>query len=130
VLISSVREGPRCSRVIGPKTETTRGDSRYRVIAARTVRLDPATRPFVGLSGADERVADFRREQGYLVDQDPDASSCTVCIEAELAARNDAQLIEHIESKVGPLLKFARWPAVAKSALCLAGDLDALSLRD
>jgi len=39
-------------------------------------------------------------------------------------------LIEHIEASPGPLMKLGRWPDAAKSAFCLAGDLDALSLRD
>jgi Polysaccharide deacetylase len=107
-------------------------DGRYRVLTARTVRLERAPRPFVGVSGISGRKAEFLREQGYILDPGPDAPSCTVEIDGqrELAARNEVELLEYIESSTGPLLKFSRWPDGAKSALCLAGDLDALSLRD
>jgi peptidoglycan/xylan/chitin deacetylase (PgdA/CDA1 family) len=107
-------------------------EGRYRVISNRTVRLDPGIRPFVGLSGVSGRLAEFLGEQGYIVDLGPKASSCTVHIDGERvrATSNDVQLVDYIESTAGSLLKFGRWPDGAKSALCLAGDLDALSLRD
>ena len=107
-------------------------EGRYRILSARTVRLEPGIRPFVGVSGVSDRVTEFLGGQGYIVDSGPDAPSCTVHINGkpELAARSDVELLAYIESSTGPLLRFSRWPDGAKSALCLAGDLDALSLRD
>ena len=46
------------------------------------------------------------------------------------AVRSPVELIRYIEESEGPLMRFSNWPSEAKSALCLAGDLDALSLRD
>jgi hypothetical protein len=112
--------------------ETVAWEGRYRVLSPRHVRLDPPTRPFVGISGAGAQTVEFLREQGYLLDLSGEARSCTVCIDAALESgvTSQVQLLDHIESTEGPLLKVSRWPDGAKSALCLAGDLDALSLRD
>jgi hypothetical protein len=43
---------------------------------------------------------------------------------------NEVQLIEVIESSPSPLVRYGRWPHGAKSALCVSGDLDALTLFD
>jgi hypothetical protein len=39
-------------------------------------------------------------------------------------------MVRLIEEAQGPLVKFGAWPDGSKSALCLSGDLDALSLFD
>jgi peptidoglycan/xylan/chitin deacetylase (PgdA/CDA1 family) len=107
-------------------------DGRYCIIAERTLWLDSALRPFVGLGRVGEQTTHFLSEQGYVLDLSPRARSCTVYIAGEegLATKTEIELLEQIESTAGPLLKFSRWPHGAKSVLCLAGDLDALSLRD
>jgi Polysaccharide deacetylase len=112
--------------------DTEAWEGRYGVLSPRSVRLDPRTRPFVGISGAGERTVEFLREQGYLLDLSAEAQSCTVCIDEtrESDLRSEVQLLDYIESTQGPLLKLSRWPDGTKSALCFAGDLDALSLRD
>jgi peptidoglycan/xylan/chitin deacetylase (PgdA/CDA1 family) len=109
---------------------TTHWHDRYDVTAARTLRIASDVRPFVGLADVDVRVARFLREQGYILDDGPQAPSCTVCVSGDVAVRNQVELVDYIESTAGPLLKFSRWPDGARSALCFAGDLDALSLRD
>jgi hypothetical protein len=43
---------------------------------------------------------------------------------------NEVQLIEVIESSPSPLVRYGRWPYGSKSALCISGDLDALTLFD
>jgi hypothetical protein len=48
---------------------------------------------------------------------------------ARLAATEGA-LIRHIESTDAPLVRYWRWPSEARSALCVSGDLDALTLVD
>lgn len=107
-------------------------DERYSLISDRTVRIDSGPRPFVGLRGSSEQTAKFLREQGYILELGEAAPSCTVCIDGELDStmKTEAELLAHIESTEGPLLKFSRWPDGAKSAFCFAGDLDALSLRE
>ena len=43
---------------------------------------------------------------------------------------NHVSLIDYIQEMYGPLVRYGRWPAGAKRALCLTGDLDALSLLE
>jgi peptidoglycan/xylan/chitin deacetylase (PgdA/CDA1 family) len=107
-------------------------DGRYSVVSDRTVRIDARTRPFVGLRSTSEHTATILREQGYILELGEEASSCTVRIDRELDStfKTDADILAHVESTAGPLLKFSRWPDSTRSAFYFAGDLDALSLRE
>ena len=44
--------------------------------------------------------------------------------------KTEVQLIDYIESSPVPLVRFSRWPNEFRSALCVTGDIDALSLVD
>jgi hypothetical protein len=72
----------------------------------------------------------FLREHGYVVDTSEDAARCSVYLDDVAAPDGEVALVELIESSAAPLLKLGRWPDGARSALCIAGDLDALSLGD
>jgi peptidoglycan/xylan/chitin deacetylase (PgdA/CDA1 family) len=103
----------------------------YRVLAGRTLQLRSDVRPFVGIAAdTPPAVALFLRDQGYVVDTGPEAArSATYLGPRELAdLRTQVQLTEFIETSAAPLVRFWRWPANARSALCITGDLDALSL--
>jgi hypothetical protein len=80
------------------------------------------------VEGADDGTVAFLAELGYVLDDGPTAHECTLVLDG--AVRSGVELLRHIEESVGPLLRFSSWPSETKSALCLAGDLDALSLRD
>jgi peptidoglycan/xylan/chitin deacetylase (PgdA/CDA1 family) len=103
-------------------------DGRWAVLDATAVDVEDPVRPFVGVAAGDRDVAAFLTEQGYVVDDGPTARDCTVVIDG--APGSHVDLVERIEGSPGPLLRFSRWPSEAKCAFCLAGDLDALSLRD
>jgi hypothetical protein len=115
-----------------PDDGRRRWDERWAVLDGTTVRIEDGTRPFVGVRGLEPDTLAFLKEQGYVVDPSDEAASCTVLIEPGVLAATSSKvdLIAHIEASSGPLLKLGRWPDGAKSAFCLAGDLDALSLRD
>ena len=107
-----------------------RWDGTWSVIEDRRLRIDDGTRPFVGLSGVDADTAAFLQEQGYLIDDGPDADRCSVHLSGRAveALGSYRALVDHLESGDAPLLRYSRWPAEAKSAFCFAGDLDALSV--
>lgn len=42
----------------------------------------------------------------------------------------EVQPVNRVEASPGPLVRYWRWPAGAKSAMCVTGDLDALTLLD
>jgi hypothetical protein len=105
----------------------------YRVLEGRTLRLNADERPFIGVAAdASSGVVAFLREQGYIVDTSRQARDCAMYLGAtELAgAADQIQLLDLIETSTAPLVRFWRWPGAARSALCVTGDLDALSLTD
>ena len=105
----------------------------YQVLRGRTLDVANDVRPFVGLApDVPPRVAAFLEEQGYILDRGDEARECGVYLTAESASRHgtEVQLLEYIESSPAPLVRFWRWPEDARSALCVTGDLDALSLTD
>lgn len=90
-------------------------------------------RPFIGLpTDTPEHILGFLREQGYILDTSETAARCGIYIDAATLARltSKVKLIDHIEKSPGPLVRYGRWPNGAKSAMCISGDLDALSLLD
>jgi hypothetical protein len=107
-------------------------NDRWSVAAARELLFHGSPRPLVGVRGLDAGTLGFLREQGYVLDAGPEADDCGVVLDPDLVERlgNPVSLIEHIETSPGPLVRFSRWPDGAKAALCFAGDLDALSIRD
>jgi hypothetical protein len=105
----------------------------YRVLEGRTLQLKPDERPFIGVAAEEPSgLVTFLRDQGYIVDTSGQAAGCAIYLgPTELAdLRNQVQLLEFIEASSAPLIRFWRWPAGARSVLCVTGDLDALSLID
>jgi hypothetical protein len=43
---------------------------------------------------------------------------------------NQVELLDYIEESGSPLVRYCQWPDSAKSALCVSGDLDALTILD
>ena len=116
---------------IGEPTRAWYGS--YRVLEGRTLRLNPDERPFIGVAAdTPSGIVAFLREQGYIVDTSRQAPGCATYLGAtELAdVRDQIQLLDLIETSSAPLVRFWRWPAAARSAFCVTGDLDALSLSD
>ena len=73
----------------------------------------------------------FLQEQGYIVDMADTAARCAIYLEAATLDRmTKVQLVNQIEASPGPLVRYWRWPNGAKSALCITGDLDALTILD
>lgn len=105
----------------------------YRVLDSRECQVVATPRPFVGaLPGVPADTIAFLREQGYIVETGEQASQCGVHLDVPTVARLNSQveLIAYIESTSAPLVRFWRWPDEHRSALCITGDLDALSLLD
>lgn len=108
-------------------------DGSYRVLEGRTLQLNADERPFIGVSAEmPVELRRFLRDQGYIVETGSEASRCTTYLgPRELAdVHNQVQLVELVETSSAPLVRFWRWPGRTRSALCVTGDLDALSLRD
>jgi peptidoglycan/xylan/chitin deacetylase (PgdA/CDA1 family) len=108
-------------------------DGVYRQLDTRALRVPAEPRPFIGLhASAKARVTSFLREQGYIIDTGEAATRCATYVDPATLARltSEVELINYIEASTGPLIRYGRWPNGAKSALCVTGDLDALTLLD
>ena len=108
-------------------------DGTYFRVRDRVLEVPFEPRPFVGLApDVPGGVATFLRDQGYILDRGASALRCAVYLDNATSARQGTQveLVNWIERSAGPLVRYGRWPAGAKSALCVTGDLDALSLVD
>ena len=120
-------------RGLGAQGTEQAWDGAYRQLLGRTLHVPAEPRPFVGLPiNAPRHIISFLRDQGYILDTDETATRCGTYLDAATLAglRDEVGLIEFIESSSTPLVRYWRWPDGAKSALCVSGDLDALSLPD
>jgi len=108
-------------------------DGAYYQLRTRALHVPAEPRPFVGLPvNAPKRIVSFLREQGYILDTGETAARCGTYIDAATLAglTSEVELINYIEASAGPLVRYWRWPNGAKSAMCVTGDLDALTLLD
>ena len=108
-------------------------DGAYAVVEGRELTLEAGQRPFVGVApSAPATTVEFLREHGYVVDTSSEATRCSIYLDEAALAQlgNEVALVEAIEASSAPLVKFGRWPDETRSALCVAGDLDALTLGD
>lgn len=108
-------------------------DGAYHQLQSRALDVPSGPRPFVGLApNAPRHVVSFLQEQGYILDTGDTAKSCGTYIDAATLARltSEVELVQYIEASTGPLVRYWRWPGGAKSAMCVTGDLDALTLLD
>jgi peptidoglycan/xylan/chitin deacetylase (PgdA/CDA1 family) len=105
----------------------------YRCLDDRQIFISRPSKPFIGVedNAPAGRIA-FLRDQGYLVDSTPTSHDCSLYLSAQRlqAFSDERDLIDFIEADPSPLVRYWRWPSKARSALCVTGDLDALSLVD
>jgi hypothetical protein len=88
--------------------------------------------PFIGLSlDSPSTLTSFLQQQGYLVATSADAQSCAFRINRlNFNPEDKRPLLTQVERGTWPLLRLARWPDGAQSALSVTGDIDALTLWD
>jgi hypothetical protein len=76
-------------------------------------------------------LSGFLREQGYIVEPAGSGGDHTHFLRRDRFSRGDERsLLEELEGLKAPLLRFARWPSGAGSALAITGDVDALTIWD
>jgi peptidoglycan/xylan/chitin deacetylase (PgdA/CDA1 family) len=104
----------------------------YRRVEAAAFTVRSPRRPFVGLApGTPPRLADFLRQQGYVVEISGEGHRYACYFDqAEFAAEQERLLLAQIEGADQPLVRLGRWPNGARSALSVTGDIDALTLWD
>jgi peptidoglycan/xylan/chitin deacetylase (PgdA/CDA1 family) len=107
-------------------------DGIYRCVKEPDFSLRAARRPFIGVSPASaHHLTQFLRQQGYIVEQaENDQSHALYLDRPEFGCEDERSLLAQIEESDFPLVRLGRWPNGARSALCVTGDIDALTLWD
>ena len=108
-------------------------DGRYQRYLKNQINITSDRLPIIGISrGLSEWVQNSLDGMGYISIGLDDWEDCTIKITAETINHwdNPVKLIAGIEGLNVPLVRFWPWPDGYRSAICLSGDLDALSLMD
>jgi len=98
--------------------------------ARLVVRARP--RPFIGVHPSSPgSLTSFLRQQGYIVEPATTPADHAVFLHRERFAQEDElRLLSELETASSPLVRLSRWPAAARAAVVVTGDVDALTLWD
>jgi len=104
----------------------------YRQVIGTSCVVRGSRRPFVGVSSAcPPELISILRQQGYIVQVSDDSQAYSVYLDrTDFAPKDEGSLLAQLEGNVGPLVRLGRWPNGARSALCVTGDIDALTIWD
>lgn len=112
---------------------TSDWDENYQRILEKRIVLSKDYLPLIGVSlDSPDWVTEALSRKGYIVVNLEDWVDCTIKVNNQFlnGCNNSVEFISSIEELDVPLLRFWPWPDGCRSALCLSGDLDALSLID
>jgi peptidoglycan/xylan/chitin deacetylase (PgdA/CDA1 family) len=105
----------------------------YRRLTALKYHIPAIPRPLVGIDRlVPIDLIEKLSNQGYLLDLTKTAKSCSIFLDNIVlrGLSTESQVVDLIENSAGPLIRMWPWPSGYRSALCISGDLDALSLMD
>ena len=108
-------------------------DGSYQRFLERQINITRVQLPLIGISpNLPGWVQTTFNQKGYITVDLSDWQDCSIKINDEFIDQRDdpVKLIAAIEALDVPLIRFWPWPDGYRSALCLSGDLDALSLMD
>jgi hypothetical protein len=107
-------------------------DGIYQRVGRLNFSLRSIRRPFVGVSHSSSAwLVSFLRQQGYIVESAENDHTHEFYLDRPRFEQKDERpLLAHIERSSFPLVRLGRWPNGARSALCVTGDIDALTLWD
>jgi hypothetical protein len=128
--------GPDGVRVLARDLEAEAGSEpwagRYTLLAAERCVVRAARKPVLGVHpSSDPALVGFLREQGYVAEPAEAGGAHAAFLKRERFGRADELgLLAELEQGVFPLVRLGRWPGGARSAFCLTGDVDALTIGD
>jgi peptidoglycan/xylan/chitin deacetylase (PgdA/CDA1 family) len=114
------------------RSESQDWDGIYRQGNGTSITVQSEARPLIGVSpGSHPYLSAFLRQQGFIIETTDDKKGHSIFIHKEKFGYEDEKaLIEEIEKSKAPLVRLCRWPNGARSALCVTGDIDALTIWD
>lgn len=107
-------------------------DDSWTQVPGFEIRVEHTVPPWIGVSSrSDPALAHFLRQQGHIVETSGDPTSHSIFFDLPTFRREDERrLLGEIEASAKPLVRLSRWPDGARSALCVTGDIDALTIWD
>jgi peptidoglycan/xylan/chitin deacetylase (PgdA/CDA1 family) len=100
------------------------------VARATDFELVAGRRPVVGVSPRSApAVLGFLAEEGFCAERGEDPAGYGAWVDVP-GALDEKQVLRALESSTGPLVRLGRWPAGARSALSVTGDIDCMTLQD
>lgn len=107
-------------------------DQTYLQADGPELRFHAPRRPFIGVSPASPAyLTSFLRQQGYIVEPAENSANHTFYLDcSHFAYEDERPLLDQIEQGSFPLVRLGRWPNGTRSALCVTGDIDALTIWD
>jgi hypothetical protein len=120
------------ARGVNALSPTVGWDNHYQRALTTEFGFVAERRPFIGISSSSSpNINGFLRQLGYIVEQADDNRTHAFYIDQiDFDYRDERPLLARIEKSDFPLVKLGRWPGGARSALCITGDIDALTIWD
>jgi hypothetical protein len=101
-----------------------------RVARAAEFEVAANRKPVVGVSArTPSHVLGFLAEEGYPAERGEDPARFGAWVDV-CGQANEKHVLGIVESSLGPLVRLSRWPAGARSALSVTGDIDSMTLQD
>jgi hypothetical protein len=102
-----------------------------RVARSRDFEVCCGRMPMAGVSTrSPAAVLDFLAEEGFPAEVSDDAVRYGAWIDVAGDSVDQAAVLAAIEAADGPMVRLARWPAGARSALSVTGDVGCMTLQD
>lgn len=101
-----------------------------RIARAPELELASACKPVVGVSPrTPPSVLALLAEEGFPAERGEDPARFGAWVDVDGTA-DEKRILAMVEASDGPLVRLARWPAGARSALSVTGDIDCMTLQD
>lgn len=107
-------------------------DKVYLLAEGSLIKFRAERRPFIGVSPTSPSyLTSFLRQQGYIVETTTNEATYGFYLDrSHFVYEDEYPLLKEIEQGNFPLVRLGRWPHGARSALCVTGDIDALTIWD
>jgi hypothetical protein len=119
-------------RGVDVTVETEAWNDVFRLTHTLDFELSAKKRPFIGVSpDSPPNLRNFLQQQGYIIEISKSAEMHTIYLDTHHFSYEDERLLLlEIEQGNFPLVRLGRWPRGTHSALCITGDIDALTIWD
>ena len=101
-----------------------------RIARAPELELASNRKPVVGVSPrTPPSVLALLAEEGFPAERGEDPARFGAWVDTDGSA-DEKRILAMVDASDGPLVRLGRWPAGARSALSVTGDIDCMTLQD